>query len=127
MKVEMNWGETLIVSIPDTEDEFRIEYTGDQLSVRSKLQDDESRGPVIFMSTVEEDGNREDGEKSDIVIKTLTCTGCGSSFDLTEGELKFMQRTFKENYKDPVRCQRCRKLRMSRRRSSTNGERRNGR
>lgn len=126
MKVEMNWGDVLLVSIPDTEDEFKIEYTGDHLTVRSKLQDDENRGPVIFTSTVADD-SREDGEESDTVVKTLTCSSCGVVFDLTEGEMKFMQRTFKENYKDPVRCQKCRKLRMARRRSTTNGERRNGR
>lgn len=125
MKVILKSDETLVVSIPETEDEFTIHYVKESLIVKSKLQDDDQRSGVIFDSsfTEEEEDDIEqikalpEEARSTTVVKTITCTSCNKPFDITEGEVAFMQRIFKEKYVEPVRCKICRGTRKARRMS----------
>ena len=122
MKISMLWGENLVISIPETGDEFHVRYGLDKdkkgsLSVRTKLEDEDGRGGAIFLNEIEEGEDEKEviTTGSDNVVKTITCNSCGQLFDLTEGEVQFMQRTFGDKYKEPVRCRTCRKTRIVKR------------
>ena len=129
MKISMLWGESLVVSIPETGDEFYVRYGADQdgnggITVRTKLEDESDRGGVIFSNSVNDDADEDSSDApeetngSDKIVRTLLCNSCGLEFVLTEGEQQFMQRTFGDKYKDPVRCRACRKARTVRRHRS---------
>lgn len=113
MKIELACGEELTVSVPETGDLFEISYKEDELTILSELKDDEDRGGEVYYSSFseEEDESESEGEGEDSkeVVKTITCTGCKKPFDLTKGEVAFMQRVFKDKYVEPQRCKECRR------------------
>lgn len=124
MEVRLSPGESLFVAIADSDysdDGIRIEYDvnrSDQIVVTASYEDDRGRQGEIYCATLDDDP-RVDGNKStddrNAVVKTISCSSCGTSFKFTKGEEIFMRKVFQDNYKDPVRCPRCRKIRMSRR------------
>jgi DNA-directed RNA polymerase subunit RPC12/RpoP len=130
MKIEFNLGETLIISVPESGDEFVIASSGNTLFINSKESDDHGREGVLYSCSLI--GVGKEDYPNDKIAKVIVCNSCGKEFNFMEGEMKFMQQTFKDNYQDPVRCPLCRKKRCvvqlsgSRRRTRTNGDRFNG-
>lgn len=59
----------------------------------------------------------EEGGKSRMSDKTLTCKDCGSEFTFTEGEQAFYKEKGFEN--EPVRCPDCRRARKNQRRNNS--------
>ena len=125
MKINLEPGERLLVTMDDAEDDddgIIVEYDfqdSGKLQVTANYPDDRKRDGVIYSATID-DGDHEEKEEDpekDQVVKTVTCNSCGNDFNLTQGEVEFMQGIFKEKYREPLRCKKCRMLRMRRRRT----------
>jgi len=54
----------------------------------------------------------EEIDPSQVVVKILKCK-CGSDFNITQGELDFMKKTFGDKAREPTRCKPCRALKKS--------------
>ncbi len=128
MQVRLSPGESVFVTFDDadgSDDGIRIEYDvnrSNKLVLTASYEDDDGRHGEIYCATFDDDPKMNLGKKitsvaddRDEVLKVIICTSCGGKFDFTKGEERFMRTVFKDNYHDPVRCHRCRKIRMSRR------------
>ena len=133
MEVRLALGESIFVTIEDMDDSqkdgVRIEFNkNNQMVVTSSYEDDDGRQGEIYCATFDDEFKATPGKDSEgpddrnEVIKTIVCSSCGEEFNFTKGEERFMKHVFKNNYRDPVRCARCRKIRMSRRRVEKEGE-----
>jgi predicted RNA-binding Zn-ribbon protein involved in translation (DUF1610 family) len=121
MRICLEPGERLFVTMDDAEDdddgvvvEYDFQDSG-KLQVSANYPDDKKRDGVIYSATIDDgdDEEKEDKEK-DQVVKTISCSSCGNDFNLTKGEVDFMQGIFGEKYHEPLRCKKCRMLRMRR-------------
>jgi predicted RNA-binding Zn-ribbon protein involved in translation (DUF1610 family) len=102
----------------DADDGIMLEYDLGRLQVSANYPDDKQREGVIYSATIDdrEEGKESDEEKDEIV-KVITCTSCGTNFNLTKGEDIFMRNIFGDKYREPLRCKKCRMLRMRRKRT----------
>ena len=47
------------------------------------------------------------------VVKTKRCRDCGGTFDITHGELRFLEDRFGPSFGEPTRCKACRRARKA--------------
>lgn len=124
MRVNLKPGERIFVAMDDAEDNddgIMVEYdfqNSGRLTVSANYPDDRKRDGVIYSATLEPAEGEPETEGSNgksKIVKTIVCSSCGNDFHLTQGEVEFMQGVFKDKYKEPLRCKKCRVLRMRRR------------
>lgn len=123
MKIELEPGERLFVTMADAEDGddgVVVEYDckhSNSFVVSASYPDDRKREGIIYSATLDDGIETKEDPEKDVIVKTIPCASCGTSFNLTKGEVDFMQNVFGEKYREPLRCKKCRMLRMRRRRT----------
>jgi hypothetical protein len=129
MKIQLSAGERIFIAMEDAEDpddgimiEYDFQKSG-SLTVSANVPDDLNRDGVLYSANVDGDERTlsshiptGDPDK-DRIAKKAVCVSCGSDFSLTQGEIDFMKNLFGDDYKEPIRCKRCREIRARRKKA----------